>query len=372
MGLTLTACAPTVSNPPPSSASPSRAPVQSIPVASEVFGPAEWSAQARKGSTPLVLGDVVVIATDSGVTGVDAHGKEQWQADLDLLPDAANPDGVRDVIAVTPEVVAVIDKGTLPKGSDPLAADAIGTRITLLSVADGSEIAQQYLPGEQVKRTTGLAFEIAGNAPEHVAFTPTGEKITAQDGKLPLATVGEHVIWGVPYAANMGAQVMHVTGLPLENASLGASDGREIVVLTSYDGKTTTTMWVNLATGKPLAPDASCPQTLMPKTLASSPEGAFVVGDNAVADTENGTVTCTGGSDGQRPVHWRAVTDQGVAYGQTADANDTFVIGRDGGVETFPIPAEAAHTVLLGFIGDDAAILYDSETGVVNANPPRA
>ncbi|WP_223585610.1 hypothetical protein [Microbacterium sp. OVT16B] len=371
MGLTLTACAPAVSNPPPSSASPSSAPVQSIPVASEVFGPAEWSAQARKGSTPLVLSGVVVLVTDRGVTGVDADGKELWRADLDLLSGAANPDGGRDVIAVTPDVVAVIDKGVLPKGSDPLAADAPGTRVTLLNVTDGSEIAQQYLPGEQVKRTTGLAFEIAGNAPEYVAFTPIGEKITAQDGKFPLATVGEHIVWGMPYTANMGAQVMHVTGLPLENATLAASDERDIVVLTSYDGTTTTTMWVNLATGEPLTPDSACPQTLLPKTLTPSLNGAFVVGDNAIADTENRTITCTGGSDGQRPVLWSAVTNEGVAYGQTADANDTFVIGRDSSIETVTIPAAAAHTVLVGFVSDRTAILYDRNTGIVNANPTR-
>lgn len=372
MGLALTACAPTtVSIPTPPSPSPSSAPVQSISVASEVFGPAEWSVQAQQGSTPLVLGDVVVIVTDSGVTGVDGDGNEQWQTDIDVLPDVAHPDGVRDVIAVTPEVVAVIDKGMLPEGSDPLAADATGTRITLLNVTNGSEIAEQSLPGEQVKRTTGLAFEIAGNHPEYVAFAPTGEKATAQDGKLPLATVGEHVVWGVPHTANMGAQVTHVTGLPLEDANLGASDGRNVVVLNSYDGKTTTTMWVNLATGEPLTSDASCPQTLMPKTLTSSPDGAFVVGDNAIADTENGTITCTGGGNGQRPVLWRAVTNQGIAYGQTADANDTFVIGRDDSIETFAIPADAAHTVLLGFVSDNTAILYDRNTGIVNANPTR-
>ncbi|WP_454151207.1 outer membrane protein assembly factor BamB family protein [Microbacterium lacticum] len=339
---------------------------------SEVFGAAEWSAHVRKGSTPLVLGDFVVAVADSGVTGLDADGREQWHTAIEPLPDTARPDGVRDLIAVTPEVVAAIDTGMLPKGSDPLASDVVGTRVTLLNVADGSEIAEQSIPGDQVTRTAGLAFEIAGNDSEYVAFSPTGEKIVAEDGKLPVATVGEHVVWGVPYTANMGAQTMQVVGLPLEGANLGASDGRNIVVLNSYDGKTTTTLWVNLATGQPLALDASCPPTLMPKTLTPSPDGGFVVGDNAVADIENGTITCTGGGDGQGAVLWRAVTDQGVAYGQTADASDTFVIGRDGDTETFPIPSNAAHTLLLGITSDSTAILYDRDTGIINANPVRA
>lgn len=370
MGLTLTACAPTATSnptiPPPSSTS--SAPVQALPVVTAVFGPADWSAQARSGSDPLVLGEYVVITTDDGVSAVNGDGKEEWQNAIDILPNTSRPDGVRDLIAVTQDVVAVIDVGTLPKGSDPLASEVSGTRITLLRVKDGSEIAQQTLPGDQVTHTTGLAFKITGNGVEYVAFSPTGERIIAQDGQLPVATVGEHVVWGELDIANMGAQTTHVTGLPLENANFGASDDRGIVTLNSYNGNATTTMWVNLATSEPLTPDASCPQTLMPKALTSSPDGAFVVGDNAIADVSAGTITCTGGG-GQKPVLWRAVTNEGVAYGQTADANDTFVIERDGEVETYPIPADAARTVLIGFTGDNTAILFNRDAGIINANP---
>lgn len=370
MSLTLVGCAASVQTA-PASESPtiSENPVVRLPIAGEVFGPAEWSAQARKGSAPLVLGDFVVIATATGVYALNADGKEEWQTTIELLPDASRPDGVRDVVSVTQEVVAVIDKGTLPKGSDPLASEASGTRITLLNVKDGSAIAEQTLPGDQVNQTIGLAFKINGNGSDRVAFTPTGEKVTNQDGKLPLATVGEHIVWGMPYTANMGVEAIRVTGLPMENANLGASDGREIVALNSYDGTTTTTMWVNLATGDSLTPDDSCTQPLMPKTLVASPGGAYAIGDNAIADIEEGTVTCTGGGAGQRTVLWRAVTDEGVAYGQTAEANDTFVIRRGSEIETYPIPADATRTVLIGFTNEGTAILFDSDTGIINANP---
>lgn len=133
LGLALTACAPTATTNPattPSPSSPSATPVVALPVVTAVFGPAEWSAQARKQSVPLVLGDVVVIATETGVSALDAAGKEQWETAVDLLPDSSHPDGVREVIAVTDDVVAVIDKGTLPKSSDALASEESGTRIT--------------------------------------------------------------------------------------------------------------------------------------------------------------------------------------------------------------------------------------------------
>lgn len=372
MGLALTACAPTAttnpSTPPPSS--PSSTPVQALPIVSEVFGPVEWSAQARKGSAPLVLGDVVVIATDTGVSALDAKGKAQWQTAVDLLPDPSHPDGVREVIAVTEDVVAVIDKGTLPKGSDPLASEAGGTRITLLDVADGSEIATQTIPGDpqRTKRTTGLSFEITSNGVEYIAITPSGETISETDGKLPVGTVGEHIVWATPYTANMGVNATAVADVPLELANLQASDGRDIAVLSSYDGKMTTTLWWNPATQKPLTPDATCPAGLIPKTLTASPSGAYVVGDNAIADVKAGTVACTGGGDGQKAVTWWAVTDDGTAYGQTADANDTLVIGTSGEVATHPIPATAAMTRVAGFTSDGTAILFNRDSGTVNGN----
>lgn len=372
MGLSLTACAPTTtSNSMPPSPSPSTATVVALPVVADVFGPAEWSAQARKGSAPLVLGDHVVIVTDTGVSAMDATGKEQWETAVDLLPDSSHPDGVREMIAVTEDVVAVIDKGTLPKGSDPLASEQSGTRITLLNVTDGSEITAQILPGDpqRTKRTTGLAFEITSGGVEYVAITPSGETVSETDGKLPVGTVGEYIVWATPYTANMGVKATAVADVPLEQANLGASDGREIVVLSSYDGKATTTLWWNLAAQKPLTPDATCPAGLNPKTLTPSPGSAYVVGDNAIADLKASTVTCTGGGDGQKAVTWWAITDDGTAYGQTADASDTLVIGKGEEITTHAIPADAGLTRVAGFASDATAILYNQSTGLVNANP---
>src|SRR5690606_12900925 len=130
----------------------------------------------------------------------------------------------------------------LPEGPDPLAPATAGTRVTLLRAADGSEIATQTIPGESVKRTVGLAFEVAGNGIDHVAISATGEKVTSEGGKVPGATVGEHIIWGEPYTANMGVQMTVVSGLPLEYATVRATDNRQVVVLGSYDGKTDTIM----------------------------------------------------------------------------------------------------------------------------------
>lgn len=250
MGLALTACAPnTAATRAPDSASPS--PVVVLPVVTDVFGAASWSASSAKGlsSPPLVVGDRGVVATGSGISGFDAKGKEQWHANVDLLPNSTNPNGVRTVIVASPTVIAVIDQGT-PEGSTS------GTRVTLLSAEDGKKIATQSLPGDQVQRTTGLAFTVTtGSTTEYVAVSPkTGEKITAADGKLPLATVGDSVIWGVPYSGNMGVQSAVTTGLPLENSTVQASDGHGVVVLSNQDA----IAWVNLATGKTLPPDTSC------------------------------------------------------------------------------------------------------------------
>lgn len=114
---------------------------------------------------------------------------------------------------------------------------------------------------------------------------------------------------------------------------------------------------------------ASCPAALTSRTLTASPDGAYVVGGNAVADVEAGTVTCTGGGEGQKAITWWAVTDDGTAYGQTADANDTLVIGKGGEVTTHPIPAAAAMTRLAGFASDGTAILFNRDNGIVNGNP---
>lgn len=94
-----------------------------------------------------------------------------------------------------------------------------------------------------------------------------------------------------------------------------------------------------------------------------------MVGDNAIADVKAGKVTCTGGGEGQKPVLWWGVTDDGTAYGQTADANDTLVIGKAGEVTTQPIPADAAMTRLAGFASDGTAILFNRDTGIVNGSP---
>lgn len=122
--------------------------------------------------------------------------------------------------------------------------------------------------------------------------------------RLPVGTVGERIVWATPYTANMGVNAASVADVPLELATLQASDGREIIVLSSYDGKTTTTLWWNLATGTPVTPDASCPAVLTPKSLTASLDGAFVVGDSAIADVKAGTVTCTGGGADQKSVLW--------------------------------------------------------------------
>lgn len=70
--------------------------------------------------------------------------------------------------------------------------------------------------------------------------------------------------------------------------------------------------------------------------------GVFIVGDNAVSGMKTGTVTCTSGSAGQKPVLWWTLTDKGAAYGQVA------VIASDG---------TAIHSI--------------RGTGVVNGNPLR-
>lgn len=358
MGLALTACAPnTAATRAPDSASPS--PVVVLPVVTDVFGAASWSASSAKGlsSPPLVVGDRGVVATGSGISGFDAKGKEQWHANVDLLPNSTNPNGVRTVIVASPTVIAVIDQGTL-EGSTS------GTRVTLLSAEDGKKIATQSLPGDQVQRTTGLAFTVTtGSTTEYVAVSPkTGQKITAADGKLPLATVGDSVIWGVPYSGNMGVQSAVTTGLPLENSTVQASDGRGVVVLSNQDA----TAWVNLATGKTLTPDASCTRPPAPQALHASPDGAYVGGGNAIADVQKGTITCTA----TPAVTWDAVTNKGIAYGRTTDTPRSLVVATLGATpKVYPMPTDGAQTFVLGFTTGGTAVLFDPASGIVNGNP---
>jgi hypothetical protein len=359
MGLALTACAPnTAATRAPDSASPSPV-VVALPVVRDVFGAASWSASSAKGlsSPPLVVGDRAVVANGSGISGFDAKGKEQWHATVDLLPNSTNPNGVRTVIAASPSVIAVIDQGTL-EGSTS------GTRVTLLGAEDGKRIAAQSLPGDQIQRTTGLAFTVTtGSTTEYVAVSPkTGQKITTADGKLPLATVGDNVIWGVPYNGNMGVQTAVTTGLPLENSTVQASDGQGVVVLSNQDA----TAWVNLATSKTLAPDASCAKPPAPQALHASPDGSYVVGGNAIADIAKGTITCTA----TPAVTWDAVTDKGVAYGRTTDTPRSLVVATPGATpKTYPMPTDGAQTFVLGFTTGGTAVLFDPASGIVNGNP---
>ncbi len=383
IGLTLTACAPTTAPAPGhGSVSATTAAIDRLPVVTDVFGPAKWSATSVKGqsSAPLVLSDRVVITQGAEVVALDASGKTVWKKGVDFLPDSTRPNGQRTVIAATPKVVAVIDQGTLPKGSDALAKDSQGTRVTLLNADDGCKIAEQTITGDQIERTTGLAFTITtGNNVEYVAVTPDGKKHAATvtpgngllgtaptaDGPLPLATVGDSVIWGAPYSGNMGVLSAVATGLPLENSTVQASDGRGVVVLSNSDA----TAWVNLTTGKTLTPDASCTKPPAPQALHASPDGAYVVGGNAIANVTKSTITCVGGGDGQKAVTWDAVADDGTAYGRTADTADTFVVARGGDVKTYPIPADARDTMLVGFTSDGVSILLNSTSGLVNGNP---
>jgi hypothetical protein len=360
VGLTLTACAPntTATRTPDSPSSPASAVVR-LSVVKDVFSPASWSASSAKGlsSPPLVVGDRAVVAGGSGISGFDAKGKEQWHTTVDLLPNSTNPNGVRTVIVASPSVIAVIDQGTL-EGSTS------GTRVTLLGVEDGQRIAAQSIPGDQIQRTTGLAFTVTtGSTTSYVAVSPkTGQKITTTDGKLPLATVGDNVIWGVPYSGNMGVQSAVTTGLPLENSTVQASDGQGVVVLSNQDA----TAWVNLATGKVLAPDSSCTHPPAPQALHASPSGSYVVGGNAIADVTKGTITCTV----TPAVTWDAVTDKGVAYGRTTDAPRSLVVAALGVTpKTYPMPTDGAQTFVLGFTTGGTAVLFDPTSGIVNGNP---
>lgn len=352
----LAGCAPTTPGGTRTSPSPTASPVVRLSVVKDVFSAASWSASSAKGlsSPPLVVGDRVVVASGSGVSGFDAKGIEQWHATVDLLPNSTNPNGVRTVIVASPSVIAVIDQGTL-EGSTS------GTRVTLLGAADGKKIAAQNLPGDQVQRTTGLAFTVTtGSTTEYVAVSPkTGQKITTADGKLPLATVGDSVIWGVPYSGNMGVQSAVTTGLPLENSTVQASDGHGVVVLSNQDA----TAWVNLATGKTLTPDASCTRPPAPQALHASPNGAYVVGGNALADVQKGTITCTT----TPAVTWDAITDKGVAYGRTTDTPRSLVVATAGAApKTYPMPTDGAQTFVLGFTTGGTAVLFDPASGIVN------
>lgn len=368
--LTLTACAPAATPDSSHSATTSsHPPVQSIPVADEVFGPALWSAQAASGTRPFVLGKYVILLDGTDLTVLDQQGNEQWQSDVAPLPSPSGNGASREVVPVTDDVIALVDHGLLPSGSDPLAVDTQGSQVTLLSVSDGSELATQTIPGDSVKRTVGLAFEVADNGAEHLAISTTGEQITPKDGKLPIATIGEHIIWGEAYTANMGVQMTVASGLPLENATVRATDNRQVVVLGSYDGKADTIVWVNLATGTALVPDNSCSVVPAPKELTSSSNGEYVTGGNAIANLTNSTISCVGGGANQKPVSMEAVTDSGRAYGRTADTADTFVIFQDSEVETHAIPADAAPTRLIGFVNEKTAILFDARSGTINANP---
>ena len=368
MALTLTACASTTApTSGPGSASVTTAAINRLPVVSDVFGPAKWSATSAKGlsSAPLVLSDRVVVTQGAEVAALDASGKTAWKKSIDLLPDSAHPNGQRTVIAATPKVLALIDQGTLPKGSDALAKDSRGIRVTLLSTDNGSKIAEQTIPGDQVERTTGLAFTITtGNTVEYIAISPTGEKTTAKDGRLPLATVGDNTVWGTLYNGNMGTQFPAATGLPLENATVQASDEHGVVVLSNPDA----TAWVDLATGRTLTPDASCTKPPAPQKLHASPDGAYVVGENAIANVTKGTITCVGGGDGQKAVKWDAATDDGTAYGRTTDTAGTLVVARGSDVKTYPIPADARDTILVGFTSGGMAMLFDPSSGVVNGS----
>lgn len=368
--LTLTACAPAATpNSSHSATTPSHPPVQSIPVADDVFGPALWSAQAASGTRPFVLDEYVILLDGTDLTVLDEQGEEKWRSEVTPLPSPDGKSASREVVPVTDDVIAVIDHGILPKESDPLTADVQRSQVTLLSMSDGSELATQMIPGDSVKRTIGFAFEVTGNGTERLAISPTGEQITPKDGKLPIATVGEHIIWGESYTANMGVQMTVASGLPLENATVRATDNRQVVALGNYDGKADTIMWVNLATGTELIPDDSCSTVPAPKELTSSSNAEYVTGGNAIANLTNSTISCVGGGANQKPVSMEAVTDSGRAYGRTADTADTFVIFQDGEVETHAIPADAALTRLIGFVSEKTAILFDARSGTINANP---
>lgn len=377
----LSGCAPTAAHTAPASQSASPSPssthVEALPVVSAAFGPAQWSAQSvARSSPPLIFGDIVVTTDNNGITGLNAHGEEQWQSSVAPLQDSGHT-GVRVVVAATPNVVAIIDQGPLPKGSDALAAAVFGTRVTLLNAEDGSQIATQTIPGDVVTRTTGMAFTITkGNVVEYVAVSPDGEKITEKDGKLPIATVGEAVAWGIPDTGNMNVQTTVAVGLPLDNASIGASDGRSVAIISKSGDSPLhnddTKAWVNLKTGKILTPDASCTSVPAPQVLQPSADGNFVVGGNAIADVTKGTISCVGGGANQRTVTLDAVTNDGTAYGRAdGDGDPLLVIAHEGDVQTYPIPAAAKQTRLVGFTSKGTAILTDPTTGLINGNPAK-
>lgn len=385
----------------------------------EPFGEASWGMD-DVDNIVTVTADRVVAEQGGELVAWDSEGEEVWSESLpgesstseddedvdDGLADAAEneedapdggagdapddgqaevDDGLGDGVEVRqigPETVAVIMTGEV-EGED-LDLDSYGAEVTLHDITDGSVISEHEIEGDENSypdlSNDGLAFVLPSG--EGLAITADGEERTVEGFATqggppdnvpvdnPVGTVGNTVFWttddGAEESTGSATDTWQTDQFGLLDYALSAGitsvDQAQGTVVVTAQGEEAAHAWVDAESGEVLT-ELEEP---FEEALVYSPNSEYAVsGSSVISGTD---VESVGGSaEGQEAVVFTAITDDGTAYGSTMDGDDFVVVPEGGEPEVSDLPegSESPVAVLEG----DLAVHYDSDEGVVNANP---
>ncbi|MFT4189123.1 MAG: hypothetical protein QM621_11150 [Aeromicrobium sp.] len=366
------------------------------PPVGEAFGEAVWSVEADIDYTDVdldrptsmnnglldhrlhVAGDRIVALVDDAtrLQAWTADGEEAWSHPI--TSDVSSPWPTGQIRWMNETVAIVEDREGEGSGLDK---DTVTTHLTLLSLDDGSVVAEADFGG-WVLAEYGLAF-----GPETREASPgEGFVVVAEDGSqrvvpadLSTATlrgvVDDVAVWDVH--ETLGD---YYTVSEKWNARTAELDARTPIFIESVDQARgllmTDAAAFDVHTGERRFDLPSCHRHSHTSPLVHSPGGEYGVWDNNWTSTT--AHRCVGEAE-QRGVTLTAVDDDGTAYGLVIGSDlNTHVTGDDYDYEFVTVPADGDPQVTAwpegatpprGIVEGGLAIHWHPDEGVITANP---
>ncbi len=339
------------------------APVDAFPVG-EPFGDAVWSVDVGEGeATVTVRPDRIVVDRSHldvtrAIQVYTPEGEEAWTHDLS---EHQYPENIPvEVLETT--VAFLVDRESEGSGLDKAQTVTV---LTLLSLADGSVVAEVELPdgGAVFNDHGGVVF----HADDGVGFvTEEGEIVEVEADVFSLQSAG--LVHGAPfwvgrdYGLNTEAGAIAVPGIDQSDIFgmdvLAVDRGQGLLAVRVSHGVSVEVAYyaVEVATGQ-VAYEFDCADFWHTEgetnVARSSPSGEYTVHESIWLSADGGQ--CFGGGE-QRTVEFRAVDDAGTAYGVVegeGGASDDLVAVPAGGepvVSALPDGAPVPSGVVSGGI----------------------
>lgn len=377
--LLLTGCSTGASDGEATPSSSESSETSALPVGSP-FGPARWSVtvDASTQQTPLVMKDRVVALHEGQVKAWNTDGSLAWEVPIPSHSEDAEI-ALRQIDAKT---AAVITIGKSDGSGIEASGYAAHVKTIKTSSGDSQDVAVagSESDGPKLSRVgvgftlpdhTGVTVSAEGHAipvPNVASSSGSGGSAVIED---PIVPIGDSTMWstvkGKEEQYGYDSKTWKTGDLGLVKYALTSTvEGVDPIlgrVVVGAHGSANKFAVVNASNGKIESKIECKPSTLTQAT--SSPNGTHsVLGPLQLSEKD---ARCVGGGKGQQDVTLTAVADDGTAYGRTSKGDLIVVPDGEGEPRTTELPDGANPPI--GMLEGGLAVHYDSEQGVVTANP---